>query len=244
MTASHIGRVLENLHRRGLVDVDPDALATAVEHWSRGHDHAADASRRWQDDVIIDFLAPGTSVLDLGCGRGELLARLRKEKRCRIQGVELDLEEVQESVARGVPVVQADLDEGLKGFADASFDAVILEETLQTLHQPALVLEEMLRVARRCLVSFPNFAYWRVRLDLAFKGRMPMTGSLPAPWHSTPNIHLLTAADFRDWCAEAGVDIVEAHVLAEGEVRPWRQHDNREAEEVLFVIRRPRFTSP
>lgn len=194
--------------------------------------------QRWQDRLIEQRIAPGSSVLDLGCGSGELIARLMEHRSVRGQGVELDDDAVFQCVQRGVPVFQSDLDEGLKGFADQSFDYVVLEETLQTLHRPVDVLGEMLRVGRHGIVSFPNFAYWRVRLDLALGGRMPKTENLPYRWYDTPNIHLFTLQDFLDWAGGHGVRIVEGHALSEGVVRPLREDDNLHAEEVLVVVER------
>ncbi len=175
-------------------------------------------------------------MLDLGCGNGELLARLIQVKGVRGQGIELDAPAVFQCVARGVPVFQSDLDHGLRGFADQSFDYVVLEETLQTLHRPVDVLREMLRVGRRGIVSFPNFAYWRVRLGLAMTGQMPVTVDLPYRWFDTPNIHLFTLQDFLDWARSSNVRIVESFALADGQVRALRDGDNLYAEEVLSVV--------
>lgn len=195
-------------------------------------------SLRWQDELIEKMVPLRCSVLDLGCGNGELLLRLTECKQVRGQGVELDPGAVFECVARGVPVFQSDLDAGLKGFSDQSFDYVVLEETLQTLHRPVDVLMEMLRVGRRGIVSFPNFAHWQVRFDLAFRGRMPVTPRLPRRWYDTPNIHLLTIQDFLDWAGENHVRVVEGHALADGAVRPLQPGDNLHAEEALLVVER------
>ncbi|MBN2289365.1 MAG: methionine biosynthesis protein MetW [Candidatus Glassbacteria bacterium] len=193
--------------------------------------------KRWDHEEIERIITPGSLVLDLGCGNGELLFRLVQSKGVRGQGVELDPEKVFECVEKGVSVFQTDLDEGLKGFPDDSFDFVILEETLQTVHQPVRVLAEMLRVGKQGVVSFPNFGYWRVRLELAFGGRMPVIESLPYQWYDTPNIHLFTIDDFLAWTAQAGAEITEARVLAEGKVRPLQAGDNLFAREALMVVR-------
>ena len=197
-----------------------------------------DAPPRWQDTIIESEIPAGASVLDLGCGDGQLLARLIQDKRVRGQGIELDAASVFECIARGVPVLQSDLDAGLKGFADQSFDYVVLEETLQTLHRPADVLAEMLRVGRTGIVSFPNFAHLRVRLSLALTGRMPLTPTLPYKWYDTPNIHLLSLSDFLDWAQEHGATVVRGYALADGRVRPLAADDNLRAEEVLLVVQR------
>ncbi|HLB25931.1 MAG TPA: methionine biosynthesis protein MetW [Nitrospirota bacterium] len=192
---------------------------------------------RWQDEVIEREVEQGSSVLDLGCNDGELLDRLMKKKNVsRAQGVELDPDAVQRCVGRGVPVIQANLDDGLRGFCDLCFDYVILEETLQTLRRPVEVLAEMLRVGRHGIVSFPNFAYWRVRLELALRGRMPVTEWLPYSWYDTPNIHLFTIQDFVEWARHAGVSVVKAYGLADGAVRELEQYDNLYAEEALMVL--------
>ena len=195
-----------------------------------------DRPQRWQDQLIEQHIKPGSKVLDLGCGNGELLARLIGHRNVQGQGVELNSEEIYQCVERGVPVFQADLDSGLAGFPDQSFDYVVLEETLQTLHRPIDVLREMLRVGRRGIVSFPNFAYWRVRLDLSLRGRMPITERLPHRWYDTPNIHLFSLQDFSDWAQNNHVRVVEGHVLCEGLVRPLEAGDNLHAEEVLVVV--------
>jgi methionine biosynthesis protein MetW len=193
---------------------------------------------RWQDQLIIERIPEHAAVLDLGCGNGELLAELIQEKKIRAQGIELDPEAVFQSVARGVPVFQSDLDQALKGLPDGGFDYVILEETLQTLRRPDEVLREMLRVGRHGIVTFPNFAYWRVRMDLGIRGRMPVTEWLPYRWYDTPNIHLCTLQDFLDWAETEGVRIVEGRVLAEGKIRALEPADNLYAEEALLVVER------
>lgn len=193
---------------------------------------------RWQDALIEEEIPRGASVLDLGCGGGELLARLIKDKGVRGQGIEIDADAVVRCVALDVPVLQADLDEGLPDFPAGSFDYVVLEETLQTLRRPIRVLEDMLRVGRYGIVSFPNFAYWRVRLSLALEGRMPITENLPYQWYDTPNIHLFSLQDFLDWAAKAGVRVVRGHALVENRIRPLAADDNLKAAEALLVITR------
>jgi methionine biosynthesis protein MetW len=194
--------------------------------------------RRWQDEVIIKEIPKGSYVLDLGCGQGDLLSFLIKEKMIRGQGVEVDPEAAMEAMEHGVPVLNVDLDEVLEDFSKASFDYVILESTLQTLKDPLKVLQAMLRGGRRGIVSFPNFAYYQVRVDLAVRGRMPITPGLPYGWHNTPNIHLFTLADFLDWCQGEKVKIVQGFVLSEGKVRSMAEKDNLFAEEVLLFLQK------
>ena len=196
------------------------------------------APARWQDTIIARHIPRGAGVLDLGCGGGELLARLMQERAVRGQGVELNPEAVVACIQRGVPVLQSDLDAGLRGFPDGSFDAVVLEETLQTLHRPLQILEEMLRVGRMGVVSFPNFGAWRVRLGLALTGRMPITPGLPHRWFDTPNIHLFTIGDFVEWIDSADVRVVQAYAWRAGTVGPLTEDDNLRADEALFFLTR------
>lgn len=232
-------RVSARLLRR-LAGPEPDAtlatLAALGESAAGAPAPSAEAPQRWQDPIIEELVPAGASVLDLGCGDGTLLARLMAAKRVCAQGVELDQEAVLQCIERGVPVFHGDLDEGLAGFPDASVDIVILEETLQTLHRPVRVLEEMLRVGRCGVVSFPNFAHWRVRKAFSTLGRMPVTPQLPHSWHSTPNIHLCSIRDFLDWAVSARVRVLDARVRAEGVSRRLREGDNLIASEALFVL--------
>ncbi len=231
--ASRYSAPIENL--------STDKLVALIERFLTEENGAVrrrrpDSRKRWDHEVIEHTIPPDSRVLDLGCGGGELLARLSADKNVRGQGIELDPEKVYECVGRGVSVFQSDLDAGLEGWTENLFDYVILEETLQTVYNPVRVLSEMLRVGRRGIVSFPNFAHWHIRLELALGGKMPVNASLPYRWHDTPNIRLCTIEDFINWTTGAGVVIIEGHVLAENEVRPIREDDNLFAEEVLFVL--------
>ena len=159
---------------------------------------------------IIDLVPPGSSVLDLGCGNGDLLAALGREKQVHAQGLELSEQCIQACVTRGLTnIVHGDLDQGLADYADQSVDVVILTNTLQVLHRPLLLIQEMARVGRQCIISLPNFAHWLARLQLGFGGRMPKTGRLPYEWYDTPNIHLTTLKDFRDFCQVANLRILQ-----------------------------------
>ncbi|MDR1035793.1 MAG: methionine biosynthesis protein MetW [Deltaproteobacteria bacterium] len=213
--------------------------AGAAAGQESGSVKAASRSERWQDQVILSGVDPGSYVLDLGCGRGELLARLMDELGVRGQGVEVDPEAAMAAMEAGVPVLNVDLSLVLGDFADGSFDYVILESTLQTLQKPLEVIFEMLRVGRRGIVSFPNFGHWRVRLDLAARGRMPVTPDLPYGWHDTPNIHLFTLDDLLDVCESSDLKIVAAWGLCEGSIREVGPRDNLVTEEaVLFLEKR------
>jgi methionine biosynthesis protein MetW len=196
------------------------------------------AALRWQEEIISREIPIGATVLDLGCGDGFLLERLIRERSVRGQGVEIDPDQVFSCVDRGVPVIQADLGAGLRWCSDKSFDVVVLEETLQTLQNPREVLEEMLRVGKRGIVSFPNFAHYRVVVDLAARSRMPVTERLPYYWYDSTNIHLLTLHDLLDWASSSGVNIVSGYALVDGVPRELRPDDDLVAEEVLVVVER------
>ncbi|MEO5366200.1 MAG: methionine biosynthesis protein MetW [Magnetococcus sp. WYHC-3] len=163
---------------------------------------------RYDLQVILDMIPQGSRVLDLGCGDGLLLETLRSRRNTTGLGIEISHEGIVSCVARGVAVQQADIDQGLAMVDDDSFDYVILSDTLQAVRRPMAALNEMLRIGRRGIVSFPNFGYWRTRWQLAVHGRMPETDALPHPWYATPNIHLCTLADFEALCRSLDVGIV------------------------------------
>jgi methionine biosynthesis protein MetW len=163
--------------------------------------------------VVAAMVPPGARVLDLGCGDGDLLAELIGACGCRGQGVEVSPDAIHACIVRGIPVVQADIDAGLPDFDDASFEVVVLSQTLQATRHPALVLREMMRVGRVGVVSFPNFGHWRARAYLGLRGRMPVSRTLPYPWHETPNIHLCTLRDFEELAAAEGLRISERRLL-------------------------------
>ncbi len=162
---------------------------------------------RIDHSIILDLVPSGARVLDLGCGDGALLEKLVRQKGVTGRGVEISEEGVRECIARGLTVLQGDIDQGLRDYPDRSFDYVILNQTLQAVRKPDVVLGEMLRVGRKGIVGFPNFAYWRLRLYLLFRGRMPKTEFLPFEWYDTPNIHFCSIADFRSYCASAGLTV-------------------------------------
>ena len=166
--------------------------------------------------AIAGWIAPRSRVLDLGCGDGTLLAHLAREKQVRAYGIEIDHVSVVSCVANGVNVLQRDLEGGLAEFDDQSFDYVILSQTLQAMRHTEQTVSEMLRVGREAIVTFPNFGYWRHRLDI-LRGHMPVSDSLPYQWYNTPNIHLCTLKDFEGLCAKLNVNVVERVVLTEGQ---------------------------
>lgn len=157
--------------------------------------------------LIADMVEPGSLLLDIGCGDGALLDYLIHEKRVDGRGIELSVEGVNACVSSGLSVIQGDADQDLSNYPDQAFDYVILSQTLQATRAPKEVLENLLRIGRRAIVSFPNFGYWQVRLSLAFQGRMPFTESLPHAWYETPNIHFCTIKDFVELCGKIGITI-------------------------------------
>ena len=164
--------------------------------------------------TIAGWIAPGAQVLDLGCGDGSLLAYLRESRGAAGYGIEIDDEGVLVSIGNGVNVIQSDLESGLAGFDEQSFDSVILSQTLQAMRHTELIVLEMLRVGREAIVTFPNFGFWSHRLQV-LRGRMPVSGKLPYQWYDTPNIHLCTVADFDAFCEERGFDVRDRVVLHE-----------------------------
>jgi methionine biosynthesis protein MetW len=191
--------------------------------------------------LIASLVPDGSRVLDLGSGDGSLMAHLRDEKNCTVRGVELSHEGIAASVERGLSVVQADLDGGLSAYADGSFDVVVLSQTLQVVRRPDLVMKDMARVGSTCIVSFPNFAYWKIRGFLLFRGRMPVSRSIPYQWYETPNIHHTTVRDFRVLCDHLGLEIVREIPLSTddfGHASPVGLWPNLRADTALAVVRR------
>ena len=188
--------------------------------------------------LIADWIEPGQRVLDLGCGDGALLAHLAQHKNVRGYGLEIDPDNVARCLARGVNVIQADLDQGLAGFGDAAFDVVVMTQALQALQRPDEAVEEMLRVGRTVIVTFPNFGHWKVRLAL-LAGRMPVTASLPERWFDTPNIHLCTVRDFEALCAARHWRITDRALLNHAREGGFlsRLFPNLFAEVALFELR-------
>jgi len=160
-------------------------------------------------NYIVRSIENNSRVLDLGCGSGELLHKLAQEKNIRGHGVEIDVENICACVGKGVPVIHADMDEGLGEYPDKSFDYVILSQTLQAVKKPHIILHDMLRVGQTGIVSLLNFGYWKVRSQLFVQGIMPRTKTLPYQWYDTPNIHLTTIKDFKNLCAAGNITIIK-----------------------------------
>jgi methionine biosynthesis protein MetW len=161
-------------------------------------------------EIISEWIQPGTTVLDLGCGDGTLLEHLRNTREVTGYGLEIDDDNVIRCIERGVQVITTDLDAGLADFFDEdSFDYVVMTQTLQAVHYPASLLDDMLRVGREGIVTFPNIGHWQSRLHLALGGRMPITRALPSDWYATPNIHLCSLRDFEELCYKQGIRILQ-----------------------------------
>ena len=192
--------------------------------------------------LVAEMVQPGTRVLDVGCGDGALLALLAESRQVDARGIELSREGVAGCVARGLSVIQGDADTDLADYPDDSFDYVILSQTIQATRNPRLVLEQMLRIGRHAIVSFPNFGHWRMRSQVFFQGRMPVTDSLPYAWWDTPNIHFCTIRDFVALCDEVGAKVESATALdANGQkirfAMPW-WFWNFFGQQAVFLLRR------
>jgi methionine biosynthesis protein MetW len=191
---------------------------------------------------VADLIPAGSRVLDVGCGDGTLLAYLAAFKHIDGRGMELSMARVRAAVSQGLPVIQGNLETDLKDYPTGAFDYAVLSQTLQATHNPRAVVEELLRIGKRAIVSFPNFGHWRVRLSVMFGGRMPVTPTLAESWFDTPNIHLCTILDFVDLCRTAGIKIEASFALdAMGQRLGFTATGRRAnllSEQALFVLTR------
>ena len=193
--------------------------------------------------IIADMIEPGTRVLDVGCGMGTLLDYLVHFKQVDGRGIELGTEGVNACVSNGLSVIQGDANVDLKDYPDQAFDYVVLSQTLQAMDAPREVLEQLLRIGRHAIISFPNFAHWRVRTHLVFKGRMPVSETLPDQWYDTPNIHFCTIKDFTELCREMGITAERAMALSQGADSVQRIDlspllSNLMGEQALFLLKK------
>ncbi|WP_150304530.1 methionine biosynthesis protein MetW [Pseudomonas saliphila] len=163
--------------------------------------------------IIEQWIKPDSHVLDLGCGDGELLSYLRDHRGVHGYGLEIDPEKISACVRKGVNVIEQDLDKKLDNFEDKSFDTVVMTQSLQAMHYPDRVLEDMLRIGKEGILTFPNFAHWRCRLYLGLRGEMPVSEFMPYTWYNTPNIHFCTFRDFEDLCRERSIQILDRLVV-------------------------------
>ena len=164
-------------------------------------------------NIIQSWISPESQVLDLGCGQGDLLAFLQQHKKCRGYGLEINPDSIVSCIEKGVNVIEHDLNDGLDNFKDQNVDTVVMTQALQAVSRPDVLLEEMLRVGKEAIITFPNFGYWRTRLYLLSKGKMPMSKTLPYNWYDTPNIHMCTFRDFEKLCREKGLKVVDRTVV-------------------------------
>jgi methionine biosynthesis protein MetW len=165
-------------------------------------------------ELVQAWISPGERVLDLGCGNGAMLRQLIDCKQIQGYGIEIDPAAISACIGAGVNVIEQDLDQGLANFTDDSFDTVIMAQTLQAVHYPHLLIDEMLRVGKTGIVAFPNFGHWRCRLHLGFRGQMPVSKFLPYQWYDTPNIHFCTTEDFETLCREKHIHILNRRYLS------------------------------
>jgi len=189
-------------------------------------------------ELIESLIEPDSAVLDVGCADGALLGRLRQDKHIDGRGIELQQDLVLGGVCRRLSIIQRDIERGLASCADKSFDYVILSQTVQTIKDPEMVFGELLRVGRRVIVSFPNFAYWRCRLQLLLTGKAPVTSQLPFGWYDTPNIHCLSLKDFDAFCRKLGVTVEKRIPLVKTRRSPVRFGPNLFAEQAIYVARK------
>ena len=163
--------------------------------------------------VISQLIEEKSRALDVGCGDGELIEYLLKNKTKDIRGLEISKEKVQNCLSKGLTVIEGDAENDLRQFPDLSFDYVILSQTLQAFLNPEIVIKELLRVGKRAIVTIPNFGHWKVRIDLLIKGTMPVTKSLPNEWYNTPNLHMCTIKDFFNFCSKKNIEIYKSIAL-------------------------------
>lgn len=188
--------------------------------------------------LVAELIPPGSRVLDLGCGEGRLLRHLMSEKACTGTGVDSDDEQVLLAIRRGVPVIELDIDAELDHFADDSYDTVVLSRTIQAVRHPGRVLPEMARIGHRCIVSVPNFGWWRNRVSVV-RGRMPISRDLPYTWYDSPNVRYTTLTDLEEFFAQAGF-AVEQRIALTDDGRPlaWQRGANLLAGSAVYVLTR------
>lgn len=171
--------------------------------------------------IIQQWIRPESEILDLGCGEGELLSYLKTKKNVHGYGLEINPEKLTACIRNGVNVIEQNLDNGLSNFEDQSIDTVVMTQALQAVQRPDELLDEMLRIGKEAIVTFPNFGYWKTRFYLLLKGRMPMSDTLPYNWYDTPNIHMCTFRDFEVLCREKGIRILNKTVVDDQHREHW-----------------------
>ncbi|MBA7681991.1 Bifunctional methionine biosynthesis protein MetXA/MetW [subsurface metagenome] len=237
---SFISGFLDATHRPGVKKAQKDKRAQACTERGRSermqiHDFEQAHRIRVDYDVIESLIEPNSTVLDIGCGDGELLANLIADKNITGKGIELEQDLVLTCVNRGLSIIQHDVEHRLENYADKSYDYVILSQTVQTVKDTESVFAELLRVGRKVIVSFPNFAHWRCRAQLFFGGHAPVTKQLPFEWHNSPNIHCLSLKDFERFCKRLAVKVEKKIPLIKTRLSPVRFAPNLFAEQVIYV---------
>ncbi len=231
-----LGKVLSGFLRSTLDRLESRTGLYPIEN-GEGHVKPVEYHRvRVDYELIESLIEPGASVLDVGCGDGELLARLIADKEIRGEGVEVNEKFVVSAIHSGLSIVHRDAQRGLGLYPDKRFDYVILSQTLQTIQNPGDVFEELLRIGKKVIVSFPNFAHWKCRLQLALYGMAPRTGQLPFEWHNTPNIHFLSMKDFDRFCEKHKVEVLRRIPLIETSARAVRFAPNWFAEQAVYLL--------
>ncbi|SBS35797.1 Methionine biosynthesis protein MetW [Marinomonas aquimarina] len=191
-------------------------------------------------ELISDWVAPNSRVLDLGCGNGALLEHLQEHKQVTGYGLEIDADNITQCIEKGIPVLEQDIDQGLTNFDEQGFDVVVMAHALQQFRRPDLLLDEMLRIGKEAIITFPNFGHWRNRVHLGIKGHMPVSEFLPYNWYDTPNIHFCTFKDFRDLCQSKGLK-VQRWAAVDGQLHDhwWtRLMPNLFSETAIFKVSR------
>ena len=195
-----------------------------------------DPQRRHDLEVIANAVVPGSKVLDLGCGDGIFLRKLKEQRDARVLGVEIDQDSIVRCIGNGVPVIQGDLNDDLDYLPDQSFDLAVLSHTLQETRRPDRLLKDIVRIGKKAAVSVINFGHWRCRLQVAFKGKMPRSSHMPFQWYDTPNIHFCTLKDFRNLCDDLGIRIVAEYPVSGKYPRMTRRKPNLFAIGCVFVL--------
>jgi methionine biosynthesis protein MetW len=195
---------------------------------------SSDNSIRPDHKIIFDMVEPGSRVLDLGCGTGDLIYFLARDKQARVQGVELDEAAIYECVRKGLSVFHSDIESSVKEYPAASFDYIVLNQSMQEVKNVDSLVRDALRIGTKIIVGFPNFAFYGARMMLFFGGRAPITKSLPYRWYDTPNVRFLSITDFREFCEEKNLKVLVAHYL--GKSGPVKVLPNLFAQNAIFMI--------
>lgn len=190
---------------------------------------------RFEDDVLAGLIDINSRVLDVGCGDGNLLLHLKKNKKVDGRGIEIDQKKVQESVSKGLAVIEGDAEKDLISYPNNSFDFAILNQSLQQFYDPRKVMNELLRIAKKAIITIPNFGYWKVRLQLVLRGTMPVTKNLPYTWYNTPNLHMCTIKDFYNLCRLDNITIEKSISVSSDKISNI-QRGNLEIKNLLSEI--------